>query len=192
MKTFLVIIALAPLVMAQPPAPTPETNVQPFAVEWRVTGFVKQGQCEEACLERSGLMPRFVREGDRLPGDVVVVGVNYQDRSVTINNGRDSAVIHPEQVMLAPATPKKTATVSPSTTAAAIPLKPDKASGQWTITFDNGRSYDMQAYTQRHGGVKASMQHVREQLQNETDPQRIAYRKQQLQMLQQMRESGVK
>lgn len=184
-----------------------ETNQPAFAAEWRVTGFIRQGQYEEASIERTGLMPRFVREGDRLPGGVMVTGVDYDDRSVQLSNGTEQAVIRAENYMAPPPSPPKGSSqktkpgywpqgTSPGAAGANVTVQQATAvrgqDGQWAIQFPNGRSYDMQGYAQRHGGVKGAMEHVKELMANEKDPERLNYRKEQIKALKAMQAAGVR
>ncbi|MCX7824810.1 MAG: hypothetical protein N2689_04570 [Verrucomicrobiae bacterium] len=185
-----------------------QTNLPPFAAEWRVTGFVRQGQHKQASMERSGLRPRFVKEGDRLPGDIVVLDVRYEDRSVVIGKGKETAVIRQESVMLAspapsatavkqgvtPGAPRQPASVEQTSKLPAVdkPTAMRTDSGQWVIAFPNGRTLDMQSYVERHGGVQAAMSHVRELMRDEKDPERLEYRRQQLTALKRMEEAGVR
>lgn len=81
--------------------------------EWRVTGFIRQGQHQEANLERAGLRPRFVCEGDRLPGDLMVLEVNYDNRSVTLGNGKETIIVRGENYMAPPPPPPKSAMTQP-------------------------------------------------------------------------------
>jgi len=80
----------------------PNKDEPAWAAEWRVTGIIRQGQRVEVNMERSGLRPRFVREGDRLPGDVYVLWVNYTERSVTITNGKELVVRYAANGMVSP------------------------------------------------------------------------------------------
>ncbi len=187
-----------------------ETNQPAFAAEWRVTGFIRQGQCQEASIERTGLMPRFVREGDRLPGNVIVVDVDYDQRSVRLSDGKETAVIRAENYMASapvPAPPKGSGLfqqqkeggppgAAPGVAGANVAVQQATAvrgpDGKWNIQFPNGRSYDMQGYIERHGGVKGSIQHVQELMANETDPERLGYRKEQLKALKAMQAAGMR
>jgi hypothetical protein len=209
MKKLLLVAGVALLTMAgESPA---QTNLPPFAAEWRVTGFVRQGQHEQASMERPGVRPRFVKEGDRLPGDIIVLDVQYEERSVLIGKGKETAVIRQESVMLAAPAAQASASKQgtapgasgPSTTAqqqqqsSKLPAveKPTAMrtdSGQWVIAFPNGRTLDMQSYVERHGGVQGAISHVRELMQNEQDPERLEYRRQQLTALKEMARAGAR
>jgi hypothetical protein len=189
-----------------------ETNQPAFAAEWRVTGFIRQGQHQEASIERTGLMPRFVREGDRLPGNVMVTDVDYDERSVRLSDGKETAIIRAENYMAPPPQPPKGSGKFPprpgfvpggqvqgqgaGTAGANVTVQQATAvrgqDGKWAIQFPNGRSYDLQGYTERHGGVKGSIQHVQELMANETDPERLSYRKEQLKALKAMQASGMR
>jgi hypothetical protein len=187
-----------------------ETNQPAFAAEWRVTGFIRQGQYQEASIERTGLMPRYVREGDRLPGNVIVTEVDYDQRSVRLSDGKETAVIRAENYMAPPpAPPKGTALfnqqkmggppgskTAPGVAGSNVTVQQATAvrgpDGKWNIQFPNGRSYDMQGYIGRHGGVKGSIQHVQELMANETDPERLGYRKEQLKALKAMQAAGMR
>jgi hypothetical protein len=175
-----------------------QSNTATFAAEWRVTGFVRHGQIEEASVEHAGRMPRFVREGDRLPDDILVFDINYAEHSVTLCKGNEKVVLHGENFMAPPPPLPKPLVSAPEQT------KKDKKdslfekatavqdpSGKWLIQFPNGKSMDMDSYVARHGGVTGSMQHVRDLMANETDPDRIEYRKQQLRALKSMYKSGM-
>jgi hypothetical protein len=179
------------------------TNLPAFAAEWRVTGFVRQGRHEEASVERPGVMPRFVCEGDRLPGDVLVLDVNYEDRSVTLHSGQETATIRPEATMAAPPPPPKSvlqmwgagasgsapSRITTTTINVSKPTAIRDKSGNWNVVLPGGRSYDMKGYAERHGGIKGAIEHVRERLERETDPERIHYRKEQLKALKSMEKS---
>lgn len=59
-------------------------------------------------------------------------------------------------------------------------------SGRWMIAFPNGRSLDMQTYVDRQGSVTAAIEYVQNLIAQETDAERLYYRKQQLHALTQM------
>ena len=176
-------------------AEEPKTEVsQPaFAAEWRVTAFIRQGRAEEASLEKAGVMARFVREGDHLPGGVVVLGVKYDERQVVLGKGKETAVIQQDASMVPAPKPQP-----PAAAPAVEPKKSklDKATamqdenGRWVVAFPNGKTLDMQSYVDRHGGTAQAIQHVQDLISRETDPERLAYRKQQLTALQQMAATG--
>jgi len=50
----------------------------------------------------------------------------------------------------------------------------------------------MQGYAERHGGVAGAMAHVKELMANETDPERLNYRKEQLKALKAMQAAGMR
>ncbi|MBI5396345.1 MAG: hypothetical protein HZA91_13700 [Verrucomicrobia bacterium] len=208
MKKWLCILCVP---LASVSAQIMETNQPAFAAEWRVTGFVRQGQHQEASIERTGLMARFVREGDRLPGNVIVMEVDYDQRSVRLSDGKETAVIRADNYMAPPPQPAKGSKQKPGmpggpagswqgqapgaaganvTVQQATAIR--GADGKWNIHFPNGRSYDMQGYTERHGGVKGAIQHVKELMANETDAERLGYRKEQLKALKSMQDAGMK
>lgn len=177
---------------AQPPAPAPvpDAGQSGFANEWRVTGFIRQGSHEEASLERQGMMSRFVKEGDHLPGGITVLEVRYKDRAVVVAKGKETAVLQQDASMVpSPATPSSTP--KPAAPVAKTPTV-DKAtamqddSGKWVVAFPNGKTLDMQNYVDRHGGIQEAIQHVQDLIGREQDPERLAYRQQQLYALQQM------
>jgi hypothetical protein len=177
-----------------------ETKQPSFADEWRVTAFVRRGKHEEASLERAGVMSRFVREGDRLPGGITVLDVKYDDRQVVLGKGKETAIIQQETAMTAPPASQtaatKQASTLPPTTDAGRGMKVDKptamqdANGRWMVAFSNGRNLDMQTYVDRHGGVAGAIQHVKDLMDRENDPERLAYRKAQLFALQRMSATG--
>lgn len=182
------ICVMASAVFAQ--APVSDTGLSGFAGEWRVTGFIRQGKLEQASLERQGMMSRFVKEGDHLPGGVVVLEVRYDDRSVVLAKGKETAVLQQETTM----TPPTTSSAAKPPPAPTVSKKPavDKATamqdeaGKWVVAFPNGKTLDMQSYVDRHGGMQEAIQHVQELIGREQDPERLAYRQQQLYALQQM------
>jgi hypothetical protein len=171
-------------------APQPDLNSSGFASEWRVTGFIRQGKTEEASLERQGMMSRFVKEGDHLPGGIIVLDVRYSDRTVVLAKGKETAILQQETTMTAPPAPPSVVKAPPPPAV----KKPtvDKAtamqdeSGKWVVAFPNGKSLDMQSYVDRHGGMQEAIQHVQDLISREQDPERLAYRQQQLYALQQM------
>ena len=182
---------MASVAFAQAPPPQPEVSQTGFAGEWRVTGFIRQGKIEEANLERTGKMARFVKEGDHLPGGIVVLDVKYDSRSVVLAKGKETAILQQETTMTSPPV---TASSSVPKPAPPVVKKPsvEKAtamqdeSGKWVVAFPNGKTLDMQAYVDRYGGTQEAIQHVQELIGREQDPERLAYRQQQLVALQQM------
>ena len=170
--------------------------------EWRVTGFIRQGQHQEASLEHAGLRPRFVREGDRLPGDLLVLEVNYDNRSVTLSDAKQTTVIRAENYMAPPPPPPKTATAQAQQGqwggrqgrwgggSGGQPWQQGGAN-RWNIPLPNGQSLDMKSYVARYGGVNAAMEQVRGLMERETDPERMRYRQTQMRILKAMGDSGM-
>lgn len=198
-KTWMFIVGVvATAAFAQ--APQIEVSQPAFAAEWRVTAFIRQGKHEEASLERTGLMARFVKEGDRLPGGIIVLDVKYDDRQVVLGKGKETAIIQQETTMAAPpVTQASAAKQAASATLSAVAAKKSKIekatamrdeNGRWVVAFPNGKTLDMQSYVDRHGGAAGAIQHVQELMARETDPERLEYRRQQLQALQQMAVTG--
>jgi hypothetical protein len=62
--------------------------------------------------------------------------------------------------------------------------------GRWVVAFPNGKNLDMQSYVDRYGGIAGAIQHVKELADRETNPERLEYRQQQLEALQQMAAGG--
>ena len=177
-------------------------DVPAFAAEWRVTGIIRQGEHAQASMERTGVRSRFVKDGDHLPGDITVVGVNYEERSVTITNGKETAVLHAGHAMAPALPPPKSITMvqqeqlqaanksqAPQSNASKKATMTRDANGNWIMQYGDGRSMDMQTYAQRYGGLDGAMTHVQERMQSETDPERLAMRKQQLKALKAMRKA---
>jgi hypothetical protein len=194
-KTWTFIIGMA-TTMAMAQAPQPEASQPAWAADWRATAFVRQGKHEEAGLERPGMMARFVREGDQLPGGIIVLDVKYDERQVVLGKGKETAVIQQEMTMM-PAPIIKVPT-APVVSAPPVSKKPkiDKATamrdenGRWVVAFPNGKNLDMQSYVDRYGGIAGAIQHVKELADRETNPERLEYRQQQLEALQQMAAGG--
>jgi len=67
--------------------------------------------------------------------------------------------------------------------------KPD---GKWIVQFPNGNQMDMESYAARHGGVKNAIEHIKELMPGETNPDRLAYRKEQIKALEAMQAAGMK
>jgi hypothetical protein len=66
------------------------------------------------------------------------------------------------------------------------------ANGRWHVVFPNGHAMDMQSYVERHGGIKGTMEHIKERLKDSGDnPERQEYRKQQLRALKAMQKAGM-
>ena len=195
----LILSAAATAVFAQPP-PT-EVSQPAFAADWRVTAFIRQGKHEEASLERPGVMARFVREGDHLPGGITVLDVKYDERQVVLGKGKETAVIQQETTM-APAPAAQATAMKQAASTPAAGKQPDAGkkiekptamrdeNGRWVVAFPNGKNLDMQSYVDRHGGVAEAIQHVKELMERENDPERLEYRKQQLSALKQMSSTG--
>ncbi|MBI5683468.1 MAG: hypothetical protein HZC54_00175 [Verrucomicrobia bacterium] len=175
-------------------SPQSETSQPAFAADWRVTAFIRQGKHEEASLERTGIMSRFVREGDHLPGGIIVLDVKFDDRQVVLGKGKETAIIQQETTMT-PAPASQTAAQKQASSAGTKskiekPTAMQDQNGRWMVAFPNGRNLDMQTYVDRHGGVAGAIQHVKELMERESDPERLAYRKEQLIALQRMSASG--
>lgn len=206
-KLIFLVCVVAPVVMASDPKTN--SSVPAFAAEWRVTGIIRQGGGAQASLEHPNVRSRFVKEGDHLPGDITVVEVNYAERSVTLTNGKETAILRAGHAMAAPPPPPKSITMMQQEQMQAAMKKNggDKnpgpkpnflrkatvirdAEGRWQITYGDGRTMDMQSYAQRFGGIEGAMAHVQERLKGETDPERIEYRKQQMKALKAMRKAG--
>ncbi|MFA6560876.1 MAG: hypothetical protein WCV00_03085 [Verrucomicrobiia bacterium] len=202
MKTWMFIVGVAATAAFAQAPQTPQAEVsQPaFAAEWRVTAFIRQGKQEEASLERTGIMARFVKEGDHLPGGIIVLDVKYDERQVVLGKGKETAIIQQETTMAPPPVTQAAAAKQAASAAAQAgggkKSKIEKATamrdenGRWVVAFPNGRNLDMQSYVDRHGGAAGAIQHVKELMERETDPERLEYRKQQLQALQQMSVTG--
>jgi hypothetical protein len=139
-----------------------------------------------------------VKEGDTLHGNVAVLEINYPRRSVTLTDGRDVAVLRVASAMAPPPQPVVVAQQqNPDKNKGSWPNPPEKttalqdADGRWHVVFPNGHAMDMQAYVERHGGMKGTMDHIREHLKNGGDsPERQEFRIQQLRALKAMQKSG--
>ncbi len=177
--------------------------VPEFAAEWRVTGMIRQGSHAEASLERTGVMARFVREGDQLPGGVTVKQVDYNNRSVTLAKGNETAVIQPENIMAAPPPPPKPVGMSQQSTnkggkSGLWPNPPQKptamrdGNGRWHIVMPNGHAEDMHAYAEKYGGVKGAADYIKGHLQTPHRPDREEYHQQQMEALKQMHAAGIR
>jgi len=200
-KLIFLLCAAVPAILAQDPATAP--SVPAFAADWRVTGVIRQGGRAEASMERAGVRARFVREGDRLPGDIMVVQVDYANRSVTLSKGNETAVLQPENMMAPPPPPPKPVGMPQSMNRGSKPgpwpnppSKPTAmrdGNGRWHIVFPNGHSMDMHAFAERHGGVKGAMDYVKNHLQQSSHTsEREEYHKQELEALKQMQAAGLK
>ncbi|MCX6897408.1 MAG: hypothetical protein NT105_01790 [Verrucomicrobia bacterium] len=202
MKKLIFVFCLAvPTIMAQDP--TTGNVVPEFAAEWRVTGMIRRGSHAEASLERTGVRARFVREGDQLSGGVTVMQVDYNNRSVTLAKGNETAVIQPENIMAAPPPPPKAIGMSQQPKnkdgkTGLWPNPPQKptamrdGNGRWHIVLPNGHSEDMHAYAEKYGGVKGATDYLKDHLQTPHRPEREEYHKQQLEALKQMQAAGIR
>jgi len=199
-KLMMLLCAAAPAILAQDPAAT--TSVPAFAAEWRVTGVIRQGNRSQASLERTGLRARFVREGDHLPGDITVTQVDYANRSVTLAKGNETAVIQAESIMAAPLPPPKAAGTQPRANKGgqqgSWPNPPQKTTamrdgnGRWHVVFPTGRAVDMHAFAEQHGGIKGSVDYLKEHLQQQHSPEGQEFHAQQFEALKQMQAAGMK
>jgi hypothetical protein len=63
--------------------------------------------------------------------------------------------------------------------------------GRWHVVFPNGHAMDMQSYVERHGGLQATVEHIRERMKGDDNPERREYRVQQLRALKSMSKAGV-
>ena len=200
-KLILVFCLAAPTIPAQ--EPTAGSAVPEFAAEWRVTGMIRQGGRAEASLEKTGVRPRFVREGDPLPGGVTVIQVDYDNRSVTLAKGNETAVLQPESVMTAPTPPPKAVGVlqQPTNKSGKTDLWPNPpqkptamrdGNGRWHIVLPNGHAEDMHAYAEKYGGVKGAADYLKDHLQTPHRPEREEYHQQQLEALKQMKAAGIR
>jgi len=189
-----------PAILAQDPKTS--STVPAFAADWRVTGFIRQGSRAQASMERAGLRSRFVSQGDRLPGDITVMQVDYANRSVTLAKGNETAVIEAESTMVAPPSPSKTAGTQPAANKGnqqgSWPNPPQKTTamrdgnGRWHVVFPNGRAVDMHAFAEQHGGIKGSVDYLKEHLQQQHSPGGQEFHAQQLEALKQMQAAGIK
>jgi hypothetical protein len=60
------------------------------------------------------------------------------------------------------------------------------------VVFPSGHAMDMQSYVDRHGGIKGTMNHIKERLQRDNEnPERREYRLQQLRALKAMQKAGM-
>lgn len=169
-------------------------DVPPWATDLRVTGIMRQGGQEQASVERPGVMLKFVKEGDTLSGHVVVLDIDYAHRNVTMTDGKDIVTIRVANVMAAPPKPvvvaqqqqqdkegKQKSWGKPERTTA---MRDDN--GRWHVVFPNGHAMDMQSYVDRHGGLQATIEHVRERMKSDDNPDRREFRAQQLRALKSM------
>lgn len=200
-KLILVCCLAAPTIYAQDSGAG--GAVPEFAAEWRVTGMIRQGGHAEASLERTGVMARFVRKGDQLPGGVTVMEVDYNNRSVTLAKGNETAVIQPENIMAAPPPPPKPIGMAQQSATKGgkpglwpnPPQKPTAmrdGNGRWHIVLPSGQSEDMHAYAERYGGVKGAVEYIKDHLKTLHKPDREEYHQQQLEALKQMHAAGIR
>ena len=173
-----------------------------WATDLRVTGIMRQGGQEQASIERPGVMLRFVKEGDALPGNIIVLEIDYGHRNVTMTDGKDIVTLRVANVMAAPPRPVVVAQQQSQQDGKggkpslwANPPKKTSAmrddNGRWHVVFPNGHAMDMQSYVDRHGGLQATFEHVKDRMKNDTNPDRREYRIQQLKALKAMGKAGV-
>lgn len=199
-KLIFAICLAAPTIPAQ--EPIAGSAVPEFAAEWRVTGIVRQGGRAEASMEKTGVRPRFVREGDPLPGGITVVHVDYDSRCVTLSKGNQTAVIQPESVMTAPMPPPKLISAAQQANKdgkpGLWPNPPQKptamrdGNGRWHVVLPNGHAEDMHAFAEQHGGVKGATDYLKDHLQTPHRPEREEYHLQQMEALKQMKATGIR
>lgn len=97
-------------------------------------------------------------------------------------------------VTQSPAAPDTGQAAAPAADPAAVattsttdkPAATQDGSGRWIIAFPNGNTLEMQSYVERQGSVPAAIQYVQGLIAQETDPERLDYRRQQLFALTQM------
>jgi hypothetical protein len=190
-KLLLLLCVMAPALPAEEPAS--------WAAEWRVTGIMRQGGRAQASIERPGVMARFVKEGDTLLGSIAVLEINYPRRSVTLTDGKDVAVLRVSSAMAPPPQPVVvTQQQNPDKNKGSWPNPPEKTTamqdgnGRWHVVFPNGHAMDMQSYVDRHGGIKGTVDHVKDHLKRGNDnPERQEFHKQQLRALKEMQKAGM-
>ncbi len=165
-----------------------------WAADMRVTGIMRQGGQEQASIERPGVMLRFAKEGDSLPGNIIVLEIDYAHRNVTMTDGKDIVTLRVANVMSAPPRPVVVAQQQEGKGGKqnlwANPPKKTSAmrddNGRWHVVFPNGHAMDMQSYVDRHGGLQATVEHIRERMKSDDNPDRREYRIQQLKALKSM------
>jgi hypothetical protein len=178
-------------------------DVPAWAAELRVTGIMRQSGHAQASIERPGVMAKFVREGDSLPGHIIILEINYAQRNVTMTDGKDIVTLRVANVMTAPPRPMMVAQQqqpgqNKGGSPGAWPNPPEKTTamqdseGRWHVVFSNGRSMDMHSYAERHGGVQASIDHVKEHLKTDENPERREFHAQQLRALKSMSKTGMR
>ncbi|MFA6561578.1 MAG: hypothetical protein WCV00_06685 [Verrucomicrobiia bacterium] len=195
-KLMLLLCVVLPALWAQDAKNT--KDVPPWANDMRVTGIMRQGGHEQASIERPGVMLRFVREGDSLPGHIIVLDIDYAHRNVTLTDGKDIVTLRVANVMAAPPRPVVEAQQQgKGNNQGAWPNPPEKTTamrdgeGRWHVVFPNGRAMNMESYAERHGGIKATIDHVREHMKNDDNPDRREFHAQQLRALKSMNKSGM-
>ncbi|MCX6908718.1 MAG: hypothetical protein NTY01_11830 [Verrucomicrobia bacterium] len=176
-------------------------DVPPWAAELRVTGIMRQGGHAQASIERPGVMVKFVREGDSLPGHIIVLEINYAHRNVTMTDGKDIVTLRVANVMTAPPQPVVVAQqqqgADKNNHQGTWPNPPEKTTamrdgeGRWHVVFPNGRAMNMESYAERHGGIQATIDHVKEHMKNDDNPDRREFHVQQLRALKSMNKAGV-
>jgi len=176
-------------------------DVPPWAAELRVTGIMRQGGHAQASIERPGVMAKFVREGDSLPGHIIVLEINYAHRNVTMTDGKDIVTLRVANVMTAPPQPVVVAQqqqgADKNNNQGTWPNPPEKTTamrdgeGRWHVVFPNGRAMNMESYAERHGGIQATIDHVKEHMKNDDNSDRREFRVQQLRALKSMSKSGM-
>lgn len=195
MRLMLLLCMMAPAMWAQDAKN--HKDVPPWAADLRVTGIMRQGGQEQASIERPGVMLKFVREGDTLPGHIVVLDIDYAHRKVTLTDGKDIVTIRVANVMTTPPKPVVVAQQQEGKEGKQKSWgKPEKATamrdddGRWHVVFPNGHAMDMQSYVERHGGLQATVEHVRERMKSDDNPERREFRVQQLKALKAMSKAG--
>jgi hypothetical protein len=197
-KLMLMMCMVAPALWAQDAKN--HKDVPQWAADMRVTGVMRQGGQEQASIERPGVMLRFVKEGDSLPGHIIVLDIDYAHRNVTMTDGKDIVTLRVANVMAAPPKPVVVAQQQQDGKGGkpnlwANPPKKTTAmrdgEGRWHVVFPNGHAMDMQSYVDRHGGFEATLEHVRERMKTDNNPERREYRIQQLKALKSMSKAGV-
>ncbi|MCX6900974.1 MAG: hypothetical protein NT105_20050 [Verrucomicrobia bacterium] len=174
-------------------------DVPQWAADMRVTGVMRQGVHEQASIERPGVMLRFVREGDSLPGHIIVLDIDYAHRNVTLTDGKDIVTLRVANVMAAPPRPVVEAPQQQGkgNNQGSWPNPPEKTTamrdseGRWHVVFPNGRAMNMESYAERHGGIQATMDHVKEHMQRDDNPERREFHVQQLRALKSMNKAAM-
>lgn len=197
-KLLLLLCVVAPALWAQDAKN--HKDVPPWAAELRVTGIMRQGGHAQASIERPGVMAKFVREGDSLPGHIIVLEINYAQRNVTMTDGKDIVTLRVANAMTAPPQPvvaQQQPQEGKGGKQNTWPNPPEKTTamrdenGRWHVVFPNGHAMDMQSYVDRHGGLQATLEHVKERMKSDDNPERREFRIQQLRALKSMGKAGV-